>query len=104
MSWKYSPNARTTPSSVSASTGRTSNVTRSPAPRLARGDRPLPRRLDELEDLATRLLDDDLAEQRAEQPDLAREHVRAPGRPDAPGLRPFRMPALGRHRRSVSAA
>jgi len=72
-----------------------------PCPALARGDRALSRRLDELEDLDARLLHDDLAEQRAEEPHLPAQHVAGPGGPDAPGLRPFRMPARRRHGGSV---
>ncbi len=67
-------------------------------------DRVLAGGLDELEDLLTRLLDDDLAEERAEQPDLAREHVARPRRADAARLGALRVsPSLacgGRERRT----
>ena len=63
------------------------DVERDPLPCLgsARGDRAEPRRLDELEDLAARLLHDDLAEQRAEEPHLPRR-ARSP-LPEVPMLR-----------------
>ena len=48
----------------------------------AQRDRPPADPLDELEQLRTGLLRDDLAEQRAEQPDLDRERVAGAGRPD----------------------
>ena len=59
----------------------------------AGGDGPEPGGLDELEHLPPGLLDDDLAEQRAEQPDLAGEHVARARRPDAPGLGARRIPS-----------
>ena len=49
-----------------------------------------PEPLDQLEQVLPGLLRDDLAQQRAEQPDLARQRVMRPGRPDARRLGPFR--------------
>ena len=51
------------------------------------GDRPASDALDGLEQLGPGLLGDDLAEQRAEQPDLAGERVARPGGPDPERLR-----------------
>ena len=48
----------------------------------AQGDRPAPDALDGGEQLGSGLLRDDLAEQRAEQPDLDRERVAGAGRAD----------------------
>ncbi len=56
-------------------------------------DRVLARGLDELEDVFASLLHDDLAEQRPEQPHLAREHVAGPGGPDAARLGQLGVPA-----------
>ena len=53
----------------------------------AQRDRPSPDPLDEREQLGAGLLRDDLAEQRAEQPDLDRERVAGAGRPDPERLR-----------------
>ena len=48
----------------------------------AQRDRPAPDPLDRGEQLGARLLRDDLAEQGAQQPDLGRQRVAGPGRPD----------------------
>ena len=64
----------------------------------AEGDRPLPDPLDEREQLRPGLLRDDLAEQRAEQPDLDRERVARTGRPD-----PERLGATAGGRRRANA-
>ena len=58
----------------------------------AGGDRALPRRLDEIEDLRPGLLQDDLAEERAEQSNLAAKDVGRAGRPDAARLRSLGVP------------
>ena len=49
-------------------------------------DRPFPDALDRGEQLRSRLLGDHLAEEGTEQPDLGRERVARPGRPDAERL------------------
>ena len=76
----------------------------------SKGDRPAPDPLDEGEQLRPGLFRDDLAEERAEQPDLRRQRVAGAGRPDAGRFRddgrgrlpsghgrtragPFRVPA-----------
>ena len=66
----------------------------------AQGDRPPPDPLDEREQLRPGLLRDDLAEQRAEQPDLDRQRVARAGRPDPERLGGDR----GRRRRNLARA
>ena len=51
--------------------------------RPAQGDRPAPDPLDELQELDPLLFHDDLTEQRAQQPDLARQRIACARRPDA---------------------
>ncbi len=59
------------------------------------GDRPVADPLDGREQLGTGLLRDDLAEQRAEQPDLGRQRVAGAGRPDPERLGGDRRRGLG---------
>ena len=101
-SWKYRPNdadERLGPRQVEAvELGRQAR----PLDRVvgpAEGDRPAPDPLDELEQVEALLLDDDLAEQRAEEPDLARQRVAGAGRPDAARLAADGRVRAGGHRR-----
>ena len=65
----------------------------------AQGDRAPSDTLDELEQVETLLLDDDLPEQRAEQLDLARQVVAGTRRPDAARLAADGRVRSGGHRR-----
>ena len=92
-SWKYSEKAEMTASTAPTSSPSSSASTRARSVRVVAApevDGRTSESLDQVEDLLAGLLRDDLAEERAEEPDLERQGVARAGRSDARRLRASR--------------